>query len=121
MGYRVTAPYVTVDVQTVPGEPPTTLGFYKDAVLPGNVDPASVCRQVAKGMVEEFTPGPEPEAEAEKSAEPVAPARPGLNGSKADWLAYAISQRGEGVSEEQARAAAEPMTKAELAAKYNVG
>jgi hypothetical protein len=45
-------------------------------------------------------------------------ARPSPSASKADWVAYAVAQRAEGVSEEDATAEAEAMTKADLIAAY---
>jgi hypothetical protein len=137
MAYRVTAPYVTVNVLGPDGESATMLGFYKGAILPGHVDPESARRQVAKGMVEEFDaaePGIDSDdvvegqqavsdegqkGDPESDAAPAALlARPAANGSKADWLAYAVQQRAEGVSEDDARAELEPLTKAELIARF---
>lgn len=115
MAYRVTAPYVTVEIAAAPGEPLTTLGFYKGAILPGNVDEASARRQVAKGMVERFTPAPaEPAAEVETTG----PVRPAKNASHAAWVAFAVSQRDADVPEEDARAEAEALKHAELIAKF---
>lgn len=133
MGFRVTAPYVTVELQTAPGAALNTLGFYRGAILPATVDPESARRQVSKGMVEEIddlpqaddapaageVTGTDESGAGDLSAE--SPARPAANASKADWLAYAISQRAEGVSEDDARAELEPLTKAELTARFPVG
>ena len=57
--FRVTAPYVAVKVHTGPLIPSarangvTVLGYYENAVLPGNADPADVARLLAKGVIEE--------------------------------------------------------------------
>jgi hypothetical protein len=44
--------------------------------------------------------------------------RPQGNAPKADWVTYAVSQRAEGVSEQDAQAEAEAKTKADLVAEY---
>ena len=44
--------------------------------------------------------------------------RPSVRAPKDDWVTYAVSQRAEGVSEEDARAEAEGKSKAELVAKF---
>lgn len=128
MGYRVTAPYVTVKVSAAPGAALTTLGFYRDMLLPGNVDTESAELLVTKGMVEKIAAPaaaavdpasyqPDPTG-AEISSSPAEPVRPERNASKADWVTFAVSQRAEGISEEQAKADAEAMTKADLATLY---
>jgi hypothetical protein len=53
---------------------------------------------------------------SEDQQEPAGPPR--RNASHADWVAYAVSQRADGVSEEQARADAEPKARDELIAEY---
>jgi hypothetical protein len=119
MAYRVTAPYVTAEVQGVPGGAATTLGFYEGALLPGNVVQASAERLVAKGMAEKVSaPAPEPEAEAEPEA-PAGSAAPRKNASRDAWVTYAVSKRDADTSEEDARAAAEAMSHAELVAAYS--
>ena len=52
---------------------------------------------------------------------PVTLAKPAAGASKPDWVAYAVSQRAEDVSEESARAEADAMSRATLAAKYGNG
>lgn len=116
MGFRVTAPYVTVEVQGPPGTEPTTLGFYAGAVLPGNVVVESAQRLVDKGMVEKIAAAP---AEPEVEQPPAGPVPPRKNASKADWVAYAVSQRDADTSEDDARAAAEAMSHADLVAAYS--
>lgn len=106
MAYRVTAPYVTVDVVSAPGAAPTALGFYKRAVLPPNTTQESARRLVAKGMAEEEVDTP-----AEES-EPQDPARPNKGASKVDWLAYAAGVRPDDVAEDEA------LSRDQLAAKY---
>jgi hypothetical protein len=129
MGYRVTSPYVTVKISAAPGAALTTLGFYQGAILPGNVDLESAELQVLKGMVERVstpTPAtaPTPAEEVPAGGEtPVAPSEsvagpPAKNASKVAWVAFAVSQRGEGVDEAEARTQAEALTHAELVAKY---
>lgn len=60
--YRVTAAYVTVKMPSgglVPNarSAMAMVGFYKDAILPGTVEPESLARLVAKGMVEAVETG----------------------------------------------------------------
>jgi hypothetical protein len=43
--------------------------------------------------------------------------RPRVNASKEDWVEYAVTQRADGVSEDDARAEAQAMSKADLIAK----
>lgn len=52
---------------------------------------------------------------------PAPPAPPAPNATKPEWVAYAVIQRAEGVSEDDARAEADKLTKAELIAKYGNG
>lgn len=44
--------------------------------------------------------------------------RPAVNAPKAEWVDYAVTQRPEGTLEEDARAEAESMTKADLVARH---
>lgn len=124
MGYRVTSPYVTVQITGAPGAALTTLGFYKGAILPGNVDRESAELQVRKGMVERVTAEPVPapvEADAEpvvQGGEPQASTKPARNASKVAWVTYAVSQRADGVDEADAKADAEALTHTQLVEKY---
>ncbi len=132
MTYKVTAPYVTLRVPNELGQP-VLAGFYAGAVLPEGVNRDDLDRHVRKGMVaEEGTP----EAEAavpggqpvqfDAAGMPTAPAatttaregRPPVNAPKAEWVAYAVAQRDEGTPEDDARTAAESMSKADLIAKH---
>jgi hypothetical protein len=61
-------------------------------------------------------PAAEAEVEAEVEAELDLP--PAQSAPKPDWVAYAVSQRDEGVSEEDAQAEAEAKTKSELIVEY---
>lgn len=83
--------------------------------------------------IEQAEPTPEPEPQLppvlsrdtgldlQTASITLAPAKPAPNANKPEWVAYAVSQRAEGVSEEDARVKAEAMSKAELAAKYGNG
>lgn len=51
----------------------------------------------------------------------LAPAPPAPNANKPEWVAYAVAVRPDGVSEEDARAAAEATKKDDLVAKYTNG
>jgi hypothetical protein len=124
--YKVTAPYVTCKVRDdLGGE--SVRGFYEGGVLPASADPENVKILVEKGMVEKVTaPEPEPATEPavlvdedrdDLDAEP-APDRPLVGASKADWVEFAVTQRADGVSEEDARVEAENSTKAELVARF---
>jgi hypothetical protein len=57
-------------------------------------------------------------APTEEPEVPVANGKPAQSAPKADWVAYAVSQRDEGVSEQDAQAEAEAMSKADLIAQY---
>lgn len=133
---RVTAAYATVRILDPATDAPSVRGFYKDAVLPEAAFTEDVERLVRREYAEwiDDVPGPaDPGAtigdEGPKSGphkdvmvvEPtdetddgLAPQRPGDNASKAAWVDYAVATRDEGVSEDEARAAAEGMTKADL-------
>ena len=82
--FRVTAPYVTLKVKDVTGQP-VVQGFYAGAVVPDPVDGDSLQKHLRTGMVEEVSapePAPEPEA-------PVLE-RPAGNASQEAWATYAL-------------------------------
>lgn len=128
--YRVTAPYATLRVPNEVGQE-ILVGFYEGAVLPQGINRDDLDRHIRKGMVaEEGTPEAEVAVPvgmpvqfdaAGMPTEPAATTRPGrppVNAPKAEWVAYAVTQRAEGTSEDDARTAAESMSKADLIAKY---
>lgn len=120
--YRVVAPYVTLKVRDQAGAQVLT-GFYEGAVV-SDVDANSLRHHLDNGlveMVEEAAPVPA----AVESTEPVEPAgetqtngRPSVRASKDDWITYAVSQRADGVAEDDAKAAAEAKSKADLIAQF---
>jgi len=72
MTYRVTAPYVTLQVDTPQGR--VVLGYHKDALVPEGVNADDLARHIRKGMVEKLESDEERElkrqkAEDEKAAE----------------------------------------------------
>jgi hypothetical protein len=120
---RVTAAYATVRCADPGTGKVMVLGFGHDAVFPVTADPEGVERLVRRGYAEwvdqpEAEPIAEPAEEPTKEfvEEPLEP--PAQNAPKADWVAYAVTQRAEGVSEQDATAEAEAMTKADLIAAY---
>lgn len=139
--YRVCAPYVTVRVKSPTGGE-TMHGFYEGGVLPESAVRESVESLLVKGMIE-ATDAPTPEeqaardAKANKKAADAAEANsvrvaeedaqkkadkdktpPHGNASQAVWVDFAVRHRGEGVSEERARAEAQNLSKDQLVAKY---
>ena len=117
--YRVTAPYVTLKVRDQAGAW-VLAGFYEGAVVSG-VDEASLRHHLDGGMVEkveDVAAEPavvvtEPTPEADGGPTPPRQADP-----KDAWVTYAVALRPEGQSEEDARAEAEAMTKADLVATF---
>jgi hypothetical protein len=111
--YRVTAPYVTLKVRDQAGAWVLT-GFYDGAVVSG-IDEASLRHHLDNGMlveVEQPAPAPETEPPSELGD------RPKDYASKPEWVDYAVSKRAEGVSEEDARVAAEAKSKADLITEF---
>ncbi len=124
---RVTAAYATVRVLDPASGKPTVYGFYEGGILPPSADPESVEGLVRRGYAEWVDEPAEPEpVEVDPGAgaadtgtdQPPADPRPANNAPKPEWVAYAVTQRAEGVSEEDARAAAEGKSKADLVAEY---
>jgi len=123
----VTAPYVMLKVKDVSGGV-TVRDFYKDAVLPDGSNAEDVERLIGKGMLarqEVAFVEPEPPAPAigvmtldEKPEGGPELVKPAPADNKAAWVEYAVALRGEGVLEAEARAAAEAMSKADLAKRY---
>lgn len=118
---RVTAAYATVKLLDPATGKWTVAGFYKDAVLPIEADPENVAGLVRKEYAEwvEEAPAEESPADPEpkKDAPPANPAPPQA-ATKADWVAFAVTQRAEGVSEADAQAEAEAKSKADLIAEF---
>lgn len=131
--YIVTAPYVTLRVKDQTGAE-VLLGFYEAAPVPDSVDKDDLERHLRKGMIAKA--GTEEADAASPVGRPVqfdaagmpAPAKtagegrpdgqPALYASKSAWVDYAVTQRADGVSEEDARADAEGKSKAELLAEH---
>lgn len=115
--YRVVAPYVTLKVRDQLGAW-VLAGFYEGGVV-SEVDPASLQHHLDSGMVEEVDePAPAEPVEPPAPVEPAPVVRPGQAAVKAAWVAYAVTQRPEGMSEEDARTEADDMSKADLIAKF---
>lgn len=121
---RVTAQYVTLKVRGDDGAVGVR-GFYAGAVVPvDRVDPESVQHHVEGDMAEVYNDAAaEPVVEEAASSEDAPadteqPVRPATAAPKADWVAYAVAVRPDGVSEEDAAAAADGKTKADLIAEY---
>jgi hypothetical protein len=118
---RVTAPYATVRVDD-PALGLAILGFYQGAPFPANAMDEDVERLVRRGYAEwvDEVEGPaDPGASIDETPpqdgdDGLAPQRPGDSASKAAWVDYAVAKRDEGVSEAEAREAAEAMTKNDL-------
>lgn len=141
--YRVCWPYATVVLLDETGGE-TVRGFYEGGILPANAQTESVQGLLEKGAVEEVdaeesqeaqveppqntigvTPPEAPKTEeapaevpAEEEDAPVEDVPPLVSASKADWVAYAVSQRKAGVSEQDARAEAEGWSKNDLITMY---
>lgn len=109
MGYRVTAPYVTVQTQGLTG--PVVVGLYAGALLPDDVPDATIKHLSDNGMIEkgdEVIGQPEAQALLEQPTRPEAPAK---SAGKAEWVDFAVA-RG------MARDDAEAVTKEQLVAVY---
>ena len=81
-----------------------------------NVDAASLSHHLDNGMVERVDAPAAAEPAETDSGTPNG--RPSVRAAKEDWVTYAVSQRDEDVSEDDARAGAEGMSKADLVAQY---
>lgn len=66
MSYRVTAPYVTLKVRDASGGP-VVVGFYAGAIVPDDVDAASLKHHLNHKLVEEVA-APQPEKPAPSQA-----------------------------------------------------
>jgi len=101
----------------------TVIGFPQGAVFPPNADPANVAALVRREYAEWVDDSPaevppaDPEPRPEKDA-PLANPTPPQAATKADWVAFAVTQRAEGVSEADAQAEAEAKSKADLIAEF---
>lgn len=128
---RVTAAYATVKIVDPGSGSWSVRGFYEGGVFPESADPEDVERLVRRGYAEwvdgDAGPAEAPAAptaveetvdaiveETEEADDGLEPQRPGDSASKAVWVDYAVALREEGVSEAEARTAAEAMTKADL-------
>jgi hypothetical protein len=89
----------------IPGEPP-------------NVPVTETAQGPALAQDARMANALEAAGHTETSSEIRTDGRPNRNDSKAAWVDYAVSQRGEGVSEEDARAEADGKLKADLIAEY---
>lgn len=109
---------VTAAVVVVRGEDKLQRYYYQGSTLPAELPKDEVQRLVDAGMVGDddalvAQPGDEPGGDASR-----ADGRPKANSSKDEWVTYAVAQRGEDTSEEDARREAESMTKADLVARH---
>lgn len=108
---------------------------YAGKPVPRSADPADVRRLLDEGFLVEVAsveaaaeveadrpddPGlvNADQAGADRSGDPVEVARPPRAGAKELWVDFAVSQRGDGVDEDAARAQAEAMTKQELVDRF---
>lgn len=125
MKYIVTAPYIVPKVRDQLGAW-IHRGFYKDAVInTEDIDPASLQHHLDSDLMapvdapEAPAPAPEPKiVEPPQPVNPVGPERPKDYASKPEWVEYAVLLRHAGVSEGDARTAAEDKSKADLIAEY---
>jgi hypothetical protein len=112
--YRVIAPYVTLKVRNDQGQV-VLREFYVNAPVPAAADPENVDRLLRKGMLAALDAPAEPVVE--RAADPAeVSTRPAQAAAKADWVTFAAAQRPDGQSEQDARAEAEAMSKADLIA-----
>jgi hypothetical protein len=115
---RVTAAYATVRIMDPATGAPSVRGFYQGAVFPDVAFAEDVERLVRREYAEwadEAAPAVvEEPVSGEAGDETQHLDRPADNANKAAWVDYAVACRDEGVSDEDARATAEGMTKAEL-------
>jgi hypothetical protein len=139
---RVVVAYAVVKVLDPLSGKPTVVGFPQGAVLPAYADSQNVADLVRREYCEWVDPQPsgwagEPDLPVEE-AEPVtvgasavaqvneptqvatevANGKPKPYASKVEWVDYAVAHRPEGMSEYDARSAAEAKTKDELIAEY---
>jgi hypothetical protein len=84
----------------------------------GQARPVSSKEKVETAAMEQEDVEERAEGQTVGETEPGADARPSRSDSKAAWVDYAVSQRGDGVSEEDARAEADGKLKADLIAEY---
>lgn len=73
MAFRVLASYVTAKVPQQPSGLMQVLGFYKDALIPGDVDAEDRDRLLAKGMIEEIVESKPEKPKAEPDTAPTEP------------------------------------------------
>lgn len=123
---RVVAAYATVKVVDPTTGKWTVAGFQKDALLPADADPENMatlvrreyCEWVEGPVAEPEPPADDGEVDDEATDEPVKSGRPDGRSSQATWLTYAVSQRPEGMPEDEARDKYGDLTKAELIAQF---
>lgn len=125
MNVRVTAPYVTLRVRDNLGAW-TVRGLYAGAVVPkADVDAESLRHHLDSDLValvaaDSPAQAPEPtELQAPLvDSDDQGPIRPADNANKPVWVEYAVLMRADDVSEEDARSAAEAMSKADLIKQF---
>jgi hypothetical protein len=98
--FRVTAPYVTVRVDSATGGE-TVLGFYEGGVLPENANPESVESLLAKEMIEKIDDGEA--SQIEKSEADQAKAREAVAKKAADERAEAREEAAKKAADERAK------------------
>lgn len=126
MTLKVLSPYVTLRVKDRTGSD-VLLGYYAGAPVPVDAHPEDVARLLRKGMLVDeaapesalAVPAGTPVPDVLPDPTPQDPARPAGNASTAAWVDYAVSKRAEGVSEADARAAAEGRTRGDLIAELS--
>jgi hypothetical protein len=89
----------------------------QQAAAQQRLDVADAAARQAEGEPEPVTDDGQGDEDDDQTSEPLT-RRPRVNAAKEAWVDYAVSQRDEGVSEEDARAEAEAKSKAELVAEY---
>lgn len=118
---RIVGPFATATMGTPDGRQVRSLA--QGAILPGDVTAGQARHLIDVGLAELVTAQDvgavdETDQPTGQATTPTGETRPTSRSSKDDWVAYAVSQRAEDVSEEDARAEAEATSKNELMAKY---
>lgn len=117
--YKVISAYVTARVTNPLDGQDNVIGFYRGAVLPEGTPQSEIDHLLDVGMIEDVDKAAlvsplstDDEVKAALADDPDGPGGvPAKSASKADWVAYAVSQ---GKPEDEANAA----TKDELVAEY---
>lgn len=120
---QITGPYATAQMNTPGGREIRALAA--GAVLPADVTAGHARHLIDVGLAELVNVGAAQDAygagETGQAATSTGDAKPTSRSSKEEWVIYAVAQRPEGMSEEEARAEADATSKNELMAKYGNG